>query len=99
MTRALLAVLSFAVLVVVSTCRDDESSRFPTAVPGTPTADISAGSGPVTLLAAGNIAACRQRGAAATALPLDSIPGTVLADADAAYDQGPRTQYNTCHGV
>src|SRR5256885_1490257 len=99
MTRALLAVLSFAVLVVVSTCRDDESSRFPTAVPGTPPADISAGSGPVPLVGAGNIAVCGQRGAAATALLLDSIPGTVFADGDAAYDKGALTQYNTCYGV
>src|SRR3989454_7222823 len=99
MTRALIAVLSFAVILVASTCRDDESSRFPTAVPGTPTADISAGSGPVTLVGAGNIAVCGQRGAAATALLLDSIPGTVFADGDAAYDKGALTQYNTCYGV
>src|SRR6266550_974683 len=99
MTRALIAVLSFAVLVVVSTCRDDESSRFPTAVPRTPTADVFAGSGPVTLVGAGNIAVCGQRGAAATALLLDSIPGTVFAAGDAAYDKGTLTQYNTCYGV
>src|SRR5213592_441560 len=99
MTRALIAVLSFAVLLVVSTCRDDESSRFPTAVPGTPTADISAGSGPVTLVGAGNVSLCNATGDDATAALLDTIPGTVFADGDAAYDKGALTQYNTCYGV
>src|SRR2546425_1454915 len=99
MTRALIAVLSFAVILVASTCRDDQSPRFPTAVPRTPTADVSAGSGPVTLVGAGNIAVCGQRGAAATALLLDSIPGTVFAAGDNAYDKGTLTQYNTCYGV
>src|SRR5216110_215118 len=99
MTRALIAVLSFAVLLVVSTCRDDESSRFPTAVPGTPTADISAGSGPVTLVGAGNVSLCNATGDDATAALLDTIPGTVFADGDAAYDKGTLTQYNTCYGV
>src|SRR5216117_37861 len=99
MTRALIAVLSFAVLLVVSTCRDDESSRFPTAVPGTPTADVSAGSGPVTLVGAGNVSLCNATGDDATAALLDTIPGTVFADGDAAYDKGRLTQYNTCYGV
>src|SRR2546425_798413 len=99
MTRALIAVLSFAVILVASTCRGDQSPRFPTAVPPTPTADVSAGSGPVTLVGAGNIAVCGQRGAAATALLLDSIPGTVFAAGDNAYDKGTLTQYNTCYGV
>src|SRR5213078_756919 len=99
MTRALIAVLSFAVLLVVSTCRDDESSRFPTAVPGTPTADISAGSGPVTLVGAGNVSLCNATGDDATALLLDSIPGTVFGAGDNAYDKGTLTQYNTCYGL
>src|SRR3989454_6919577 len=99
LTRALIAVLSFAVILVASTCRDDQSPRFPTAVPRTPTADVSAGSGPITLVGAGNIAVCGQRGAAATALLLDSIPGTVFAAGDNAYDKGTLTQYNTCYGV
>ena len=99
MTRALIAVLSFAVLVVVSTCRDDESSRFPTAMRRTPTADVSAGSGPVTLVGAGNVSLCNATGDDATAALLDTIPGTVFADGDAAYDKGALTQYNTCYGV
>src|SRR5881398_4128532 len=99
MTRALIAVLSFAVLVVVSTCRDDESSRFPTAMRRTPTADVSAGSGLVTLVGAGNVSLCNATGDDATAALLDTIPGTVFADGDAAYDKGALTQYNTCYGV
>src|SRR5437879_13669485 len=99
MTRALIAVLSFAVLVVVSTCRDDESSRFPTANRRTPTADVSAGSGPVTLVGAGDIAKCGQVGAALTANLLDSIPGTVFAAGDNAWDNGTPTQYATCYGL
>src|SRR2546429_1099866 len=80
MTRALIAVLSFAVLVVVSTCRDDESSRFPTAMRRTPTADVSAGSGPVTLVGAGNVSLCNATGDDATAALLDTIPGTVRSE-------------------
>src|SRR5438552_6412454 len=99
MTRALIAVLSFAVLVVVSTCRDDESSRFPTAMRRTPTADVSAGGGPVTLVGAGNVSLCNATGDDATAALLDTISGTVFADGDAAYDKGTLTQYNTCYGV
>src|SRR5436853_2857174 len=98
MTRALIAVLSFAVLLVVSTCRDDESSRFPTAV-RKPTPDVSAGSGLVTLVGAGNVSLCNATGDDATAALLDTIPGTVFADGDAAYDNGTPTQHVTCYGT
>ena len=99
MTRVLVALLSFGVLLVVSTCRDDQGLRIPTAVPRTPTADVAATTGPVTLVGAGNIATCGQPGAAATALLLDTIPGTVFADGDNAYDKGTATQYTTCYGT
>jgi PKD repeat protein len=99
MNRVLVALLSFGVLLVVSTCRDDQGLRIPTAVPRTPTADVAATTGPVTLVGAGNIATCGQPGAAATALLLDTIPGTVFADGDNAYDKGTATQYTTCYGT
>src|SRR6266705_2307526 len=99
MYRLLVGLLSFAVLLVVTTCRDDQSFRVPTAVSRPPAADLAAGTGPVTLVGAGNIAVCGQPGAAATALLLDSIPGTVFGAGDNAYDKGTLTQYNTCYGV
>jgi len=99
MNRVLVALLSFGVLLVVSTCRDEQGLRIPTAVPRTPTADVAATTGPVTLVGAGNIATCGQPGAAATALLLDTIPGTVFADGDNAYDKGTATQYTTCYGT
>ncbi|HTD70998.1 MAG TPA: PKD domain-containing protein [Gemmatimonadales bacterium] len=99
MNRVLVALLSFGVLLVVSTCRDDQGLRIPTAVPRTPTADVAATTAPVTLVGAGNIATCGQPGAAATALLLDTIPGAVFADGDNAYDKGTATQYTTCYGT
>src|SRR2546430_2998365 len=99
MNRLLVGLLSFAVLLVRPTCRDDQSFRTPTAVSRPPAADLAAGTGPVTLVGAGNIAFCGQPGAAATALLLDSIPGTVFGAGDNAYDKGTLTQYNTCYGV
>src|SRR6266550_1966642 len=66
MNRLLVGLLSFAVLIVMTTCRDDQSFRVPTAVSGPPAADLAAGTGPVTLVGAGNIAKCGQVGDAAT---------------------------------
>ena len=51
----------------------------------------------MTLVGAGNIATCTSTGDDATRALLDSIPGTVFADGDAAYDKGALTQYNTCY--
>src|SRR6266699_6190010 len=99
MNRLLVGLLSFAVLIVMTTCRDDQSFRVPTAVSGPPAADLAAGTGPVTLVGAGNIAKCGQVGAAATANLLDAIPGTVFAAGDNAYDNGTSTQYTTCYGA
>src|SRR6266480_525724 len=99
MNRLLVGLLSFAVLIVMTTCRDDQSFRVPTAVSGPPAADLAAGTGPVTLVGAGNIAKCGQVGAAATANLLDAIPGTVFAAGDNAYDNGTPTQYATCYGL
>src|SRR3989454_3583672 len=99
MNRLLVGLLSFAVLIVMTTCQDDQSFRVPTAVSGPPAADLAAGTGPVTLVGAGNIAKCGQVGAAATANLLDAIPGTVFAAGDNAYDNGTPTQYATCYGL
>jgi PKD repeat protein len=97
MRRLLAGLISFAVLLVVTTCRDDQSLRIPTAVSRPPTADVTTG-GPVTLVGAGDIAKCGQVGASLTANLLDSIPGTVFAAGDNAWDQGTATQYTTCYG-
>jgi PKD repeat protein len=58
---------------------------------------VAAASGPVTLVGAGNIAKCNVTGDDATAALVDSIPGTVFAAGDAAYDNGTLTQYTTCY--
>src|SRR5207245_10420024 len=62
-------------------------------------AQLAATARPVRPVGAANIALRGQPGAAATALPLDSIPGTVSADGDNAYDKGTATQYSTCYGT
>src|SRR5690349_23045441 len=97
MRRVLAGLVSFAVLVVVTTCRDDQSLHLPTALTRPPAADVTTG-GPVTLVGAGDIAKCGQVGASLTANLLDSIPGTVFAAGDNAWDQGSATQYTTCYG-
>src|SRR5947207_8910761 len=90
--------LALASVLVVSTCRDDQGLRSPTeAAPrSAPSFDLS--SGPATLVGAGNISLCATTGDDATAALLDSIPGTVFAVGDAAYDKGTVTQYTTCYG-
>jgi len=86
-----------AVLVVVTTCRDDRGPAAPTEVTMQSATSVAAASGPVTLVGAGNIAKCNATGDDATAVLLDGIPGTVFAAGDAAYDNGTLTQYNTCY--
>src|SRR5437773_5353290 len=98
-TALLRAVLAGVGVLVVSTCRLDQEPNSPTAPALHPSADATASTGPVTLVGAGNIATCTATGDDATAALLDTIPGTVFADGDAAYDKGTLTQYNTCYGV
>src|SRR5437899_12814247 len=88
MYRLLVGLLSFAVLLVVTTCRDDQSFRVPTAVSRPPAADLAAGTGPVTFGGAGHIAVWRPPVGAPTGLPPDSIPGT--GSATGAHAVGPR---------
>ncbi len=87
-----------AATLVFSTCTDTPEPSGPVAVVARPSASTVAFTGPVTFVGAGNIAKCGQPGAAATALLLDTIPGTVFADGDAAYDNGTAQQYTTCYG-
>jgi hypothetical protein len=95
----LTALLALASILVVSTCRDDQGLRSPTALepPSAPSFDLASGSGPATLVGAGNISVCNKTGDDSTAALLDSIPGTVFADGDAAYDKGAVTQYTPCY--
>src|SRR6266568_7675565 len=89
--------LALAGVLVVSTCRDDQGLRSPTEAGARSAPSFDLASGPVTLVGAGNIATCTSTGDDATRALLDSIPGTVFADGDAAYDKGTLTQYNTCY--
>ena len=50
------------------------------------------------LVGAGDIASCDSRGDRATARLLRSIPGTVLAAGDNAYENGTLSEYRTCYG-
>ncbi len=92
---AALAVLTAC--VVLTTCRDSQAPRTSTERATPPSASLATSQGPATLVGAGNIAKCGVTGAAATAALLDSIPGTVFAAGDAAYDNGTLTQYQQCY--
>src|SRR5438093_8123297 len=92
---AALAVLTAC--VVLTTCRDSQGPKPSTERSSPPSPSLSTSPGPVTLVGAGNIAKCGVTGAAATAVLLDNIPGTVFAAGDAAYDNGTLTQYQQCY--
>ncbi len=51
----------------------------------------------VVLIAAGDIAKCNFPGATETATLVNSIPGTVLALGDNAYDNGSAADYASCY--
>ncbi len=53
---------------------------------------------PVTLVGAGDIAACDSPGAAATAALLDGIAGTVFTAGDNAYERGTAAEFASCYG-
>jgi hypothetical protein len=55
------------------------------------------GSGGVVLVGAGDIADCNAAGDEATALLLDSIPGTVFTAGDNVYPNGTVGQFATCY--
>ena len=56
------------------------------------------GTGQAILVGAGDIASCSSAGDEATAALLDTIPGTVFALGDNAYDNGTPTEYANCYG-
>jgi hypothetical protein len=66
--------------------------------PGASGAPSSTPSGPVTLIAAGDITSCAVTSDSATAKLVDSIPGTVAALGDDAYDAGTAGEYRDCYG-
>jgi len=53
--------------------------------------------GPVTLLAAGDITSCAVTDDSATATLVESIPGTVAALGDDAYDTGSAREFTRCY--
>ncbi len=91
------ALLACALILTVATCRDDQAPPSPTQPGSLAPPSFATGTGPVTLVGAGNVSLCNATGDDATAALLDTIPGTVFADGDAAYDKGTLTQYNTCY--
>jgi hypothetical protein len=50
-----------------------------------------------TLIAAGDIAMCNDSGDEATAALIDSLPGTVLALGDLAYEDGSKADFDNCY--
>ena len=81
-------------VVLCVACADDERG----VVPAGPRAALNPPlPAPVTLVGAGNVSRCGAPGADATALLLDSVPGTVFALGDAAYPDGTPAQYQSCY--
>ena len=82
----LTGLLAIAAALLVTTCRDDQGPA--SQVDGTrqPAPSFVTASGSVTLVGAGNVAACNATGDDATAALLGAIPGTVFTAGDAAYD-------------
>lgn len=74
------------------------SATAPTAGPTT-ASDRPSGTpaGPVTLIAAGDITSCAVTSDSATAKLVESIPGTVAALGDDAYDSGTVSEYSRCY--
>jgi hypothetical protein len=50
-----------------------------------------------TLIAAGDIASCSQTGDEATAALIDTLPGTILALGDLAYEDGSAEDFENCY--
>ena len=97
-SRWLSAIAIMAAGALFSTCQEASGPHPASPRPPSPapSADVAPPSS-ATLVGAGNIAKCGQPGSSATANLLDTIPGTVFADGDNAYDNGTLNQYNTCY--
>lgn len=63
-----------------------------------PTPTLTPLTGAEVLVGAGDIASCSSTGDEATALLLDSIPGTVFTAGDNVYPNGTIQRYRTCYG-
>ena len=81
-------------VVLCVACADDERGVLPAGPRAALNPPLPA---PVTLVGAGNVSRCGAPGADATALLLDSVPGTVFALGDAAYPDGTPAQYQSCY--
>ncbi|HYK96586.1 MAG TPA: metallophosphoesterase [Candidatus Dormibacteraeota bacterium] len=75
------------------------STTVPTAGPvaSAPARPSAAPGGSVNLIAAGDIASCAVTGDSATAKLVESLPGTVAALGDDAYDSGTASEYSQCY--
>lgn len=63
-----------------------------------PTPPLTPLTGAEVLVGAGDIASCKSTGDEATALLLDSIPGTVFTAGDNIYPNGTLQRYRECYG-
>jgi Predicted phosphohydrolases len=63
----------------------------------TPTVTPTSPEGSVTFVGAGDISSCDNNNDELTAQLLDSIPGTIFAVGDNAYDSGTLSQFRTCY--
>jgi 3',5'-cyclic AMP phosphodiesterase CpdA len=93
--------VGLAVLIVFSvSCRASITQRPPTVIE-TPSASPSPSSTPdpvVQVIAAGDIASCKDEGDETTAQLVEGLEGTVLALGDLAYDRGTREEFRDCYG-
>ena len=85
-----------AVVVCISVACIDDDHRAPPLGPAAQSTATPAAT--VTLVGAGNIARCDRTNDQATAVLLDSIPGTVFALGDNAVPGGTLANYQNCYG-
>jgi PKD repeat protein len=87
-----------AVVVCISVACVDDDHRAPSSPLGPAAQSAATAVATVTLVGAGNIARCTASNDEATALLLDSIPGTVFALGDNAFPGGTVAAYQNCYG-
>src|ERR1700722_19846565 len=95
-------VLPFSLLILVA-ARNTPAQESPANHPATPKASSKAikkkTPDSFTLVGAGDIVGCSNlSGAEATAKLIDSIPGTVFAAGDLAYEDGTYEEFQKCYG-
>lgn len=89
------SLLVVGVLLAGASCGGHSGPTTPS--PGSIDAPLPAG--PATILAAGDIGMCDERGPELTAQLLDRNPGIVLALGDLAYPNGSFAQYSRCYAM